>query len=82
MLPRKSLSKVKYNLLIKVTGMFSLLPTKHPIGLISHTIDFIFNFFNSDTTTGAVWLCLGSVFLCLGTSSKQKNNENDDDSNL
>ena len=42
----------------------------------------IINFFNSDTTTGAVWLCLGSVFLCLGTSSKQKNNENDDDSNL
>ena len=35
----------------------------------------IINFFNSDTTTGAVWLCLGSVFLCLGTSSKQKNNE-------
>ena len=42
----------------------------------------IINFFNSDTTTGAVWLCLGSVFLCLGTSSKQKNNKNDDDSNL
>ena len=42
----------------------------------------IINFFNSDTTTGAVWLCLGSTFLCLGTSSKQKNNENDDDSNL
>lgn len=42
----------------------------------------IINFFNSDTTTGAVWLCLGSAFLCLGTSSKQKNNENDDDSNL
>ena len=42
----------------------------------------IINFFNSDTTTGAVWLCLGSVFLCLGTSSKRKNNENDDDSNL
>ena len=42
----------------------------------------IINFFNSDTTTGAVWLCLGSVFLCLGPSSKQKNNENDDDSNL
>lgn len=42
----------------------------------------IINFFNSDTTTGVVWLCLGSTFLCLGTSSKQKNNENDDDSNL
>lgn len=42
----------------------------------------IINFFNSDTTTGAVWLCLGSVFLCFGTSSKRKNNENDDDSNL
>lgn len=42
----------------------------------------IINFLNSDTTTGAVWLCLGSTFLCLGTSSKQKNNENDDDSNL
>lgn len=42
----------------------------------------IINFFNSDTTTGTVWLCLGSVFLCFGASSKQKNNENDDDSNL
>lgn len=42
----------------------------------------IINFFNSDTTTGVVWLCLGSAFLCFGTSSKQKNNENDDDSNL
>lgn len=42
----------------------------------------IINFFNSDTTTGTVWLCLGTVFLCLGVSSKQKNNKKDDESDL
>lgn len=42
----------------------------------------ITNFFNSDTTTGAVWSCLGSTFLCLGISSKSKNKGNNDDSNL
>lgn len=42
----------------------------------------IINFFNSDTTTGIVWLCLGTAFLCLGVSSKQKNNKKDDESDL
>lgn len=42
----------------------------------------IINFFNSDTTTGVVWLCLGSTFLCLGASSKPKENEKNDDSEI
>ena len=35
----------------------------------------IINFFNSDTTTGVVWLCLGA-------SSKPKENEKNDDSEI
>lgn len=44
----------------------------------------IINFFNSDTTTGAVWLCLGSVFLCLGASQSNKKDkqQGDDDSDI
>ena len=49
-IPKCSYRSIQVKLLIKVTGMFSLLPTKHPIRLISHTIDFIFKFFNSSTS--------------------------------
>ena len=44
----------------------------------------IINFFNSDTTTGVVWLCLGSAFLCLGASQSNKKDkqQGDDDSDI
>lgn len=31
-----------------------------------------------DTSTGIVWLCLGSTFLCLGSAKRQKSQKNAD----
>lgn len=49
-MPKCAYCSIQVKLVIKVTGIFNLLPTRHPIGLISLTIDFIFKFFNSSTS--------------------------------
>ena len=36
----------------------------------------IINFVNKDNSTGVVYLCLGSTFLCLGSVCQNKDKEN------
>ena len=38
----------------------------------------IIKFFNTDSSSGVVWLCLGSAFLCFGGSAQSKNKKPDD----
>ena len=38
----------------------------------------IIKFFNTGFSSGVVWLCLGSAFLCLGGSAQSKNKKPDD----
>ena len=38
----------------------------------------IIKFFDTGFSSGVVWLCLGSAFLCFGASAQSKNKKSDD----
>lgn len=38
----------------------------------------IIKFFNTDFSSGVIWLCLGSAFLCFGGSTQSKHKKSDD----
>lgn len=38
----------------------------------------IINFFDTDFSSGIIWLYLGSAFLCFGGSAQSKNKKSDD----
>lgn len=38
----------------------------------------IINFFDTDFSSGVIWLCLGSAFLCFGRKTQSKNKKSDD----
>lgn len=38
----------------------------------------IIKFFNTGFSSGVIWLCLGSAFLCFGGSAQSKNKRSDD----
>lgn len=42
----------------------------------------IIKFFNTGFSSGVVWLCLGSAFLCIGESVKRKNKNSDEEDNF
>lgn len=42
----------------------------------------IIKFFNNGVSSGVVWLCLGSAFLCFGSSTRNKNKNADDENTL
>ena len=39
----------------------------------------IIKFFDSGTSSGVVWLCLGSAFLCFGASAQSKKEKQHDE---
>ena len=42
----------------------------------------IIKFFNTGFSSGVVWFCLGSAFLCIGESVKRKNKNSDEEDNF
>lgn len=39
----------------------------------------ISKFFNTGSSSGVVWLCLGSAFLCFGSNAQSKNKRSNDE---
>ena len=42
----------------------------------------ITKFINSGFSSGVIWLCLGSAFLCFGASAQSMNKKSDEDTSL
>ena len=49
----------------------------HCISSVFHSVSYCFTSGN-ESSMAIVWLCLGSSFLCLGSTHKKKENNTDD----
>lgn len=52
--------------------------TSYYIASVLFYIVAIINFSDTGFSSGVIWLCLGSAFLCLGGSAQSKNKRSDD----
>ena len=53
--------------------------TLYYIASVLFYVSAIINFVNDDTSTGVVWMALGSAFLCFGSVHSGKANERDEE---
>ncbi len=53
--------------------------TLYCIASLLFYITALIKFFNTGFSSGVVWFCLGSTFLCIGESVRRKNEKSDDE---